>query len=430
MLPSLQVSPIDLYIDEEIMIKAIGCKPNTEVSIQATTYDEKEKKFCSHATYMANQEGIVDVSSQKPIEGTYSGVDRSGLFWSMKHVNSKWDDYYEKTTSDEVSINLFLLVNGDMVDAVTITRHFYKTEIRKEVIQDDEVKGTLFYPETKATYPAVIILGGSDGGLQEHAAAVLASKGYVVLALPYFGVEGVPKDLENIPLEYFEKATIWLQEHPKTNGEISLIGYSRGGELALLLGATFDYYKSIIAGAPSAYVTAGMKNGIFAPVTAWVYNQQPFPQVKFTYRFSTMVSMFKNWALKKPISYLSIWDRTLENKEGLQEARIPTEAIKVPVMFISGGDDQLWPSKRYVNIMEEELKKSNNRSGRNRYLYYEDAGHFLSFPYSYVNLPANVFMNVGSGMTMTFGGTKAANAAAAKDTWAQILEFLKENMDD
>ncbi|MFV8829558.1 acyl-CoA thioester hydrolase/BAAT C-terminal domain-containing protein [Alkalihalobacterium sp. APHAB7] len=399
-------------------------------SIHATTYDEKDKKFCSYATYHANQEGVVDVSSQKPIEGTYNGVDRSGLFWSMKHANSKWDDYYEKTTSDEVSINLSLLKNGEMVDSVTITRHFYKSGIRKEGIQDEEVKGTLFYPESKGKYPAVIILGGSDGGLQEHAAALLASKGYVVFALPYFGVEGVPKDLENIPLEYFQKATTWLHEHPKTNGEISLIGYSRGGELALLLGSTFDYYKSIIVGAPSAYVTAGMKNGIFAPVTAWVYNQQPFPQVKFTYRFSTMFSMVKNWVLKKPISYLSIWDRTLENEDGLQEARIPIEAIKIPVMFISGGDDQLWPSKRYVDIMKEEIKKSTNSSCRNRYLYYEDAGHFLSFPYSYVNLPANVYMNVGVGMTMTFGGTKEANATAAKDTWVQMLEFLNENMGD
>jgi hypothetical protein len=60
-------------------------------------------------------------------------------------------------------------------------------------------------------------------------------------------------------------------------------------------------------------------------------------------------------------------------------------------------------------------------------LYYEHAGHFLSFPYSFVNLPANVFMNVGGGMTMTFGGSKQANAFAAKDSWDKILNFLDEN---
>lgn len=35
-------------------------------------------------------------------------------------------------------------------------------------------------------------------------------------------------------------------------------------------------------------------------------------------------------------------------------------------------------------------------------------------------------MNVGGGMTMTFGGSKSANAAAAKDSWTKILEFLDE----
>ncbi len=43
-------------------------------------------------------------------------------------------------------------------------------------------------------------------GLWEHAAALLASHGYAALALAYFGVEDVPKDLINIPLEYFGTA--------------------------------------------------------------------------------------------------------------------------------------------------------------------------------------------------------------------------------
>lgn len=424
--PVLQISPIDSYIDEDVMIKVTGCSANAEVTIQATTYDEKEKMFCSHARFVASQEGCVDVSSQKPVEGTYSEVDGSGLFWSMKHADSKLDDYYEKSNSDKVTIDLFLIVNGEKVDSVTITRYFYKPGVKKEAIQFEEVKGMLFYPELKGRYPATIILSGSDGGMKEHAAALLASKGYVTLALSYFSGEGVPKDLQDIPLEYFQKATIWLQEHPYVNGKINLIGYSRGGELALLLGSTFNYYNSVIACAPSAYITAGMKNGVFAPVTSWKLGQDPLPYMRFKYRFSTMFMILKNWILKKPVSYLSIWDNTLNDEEGIREARIPVEKINAPVLFISGEDDQLWPSARYVKMMEEKLKKSKNSSGQNRYLYYKDAGHFLSFPYSFVNLPSNVVMNVGGGMTMTFGGSKSANAAAAKDSWEKILDFLSE----
>ncbi|SES64515.1 Acyl-CoA thioester hydrolase/BAAT N-terminal region [Oceanobacillus limi] len=428
MLAKLQVSPINSYIDEEVNIKVMGCMENTEVSIYATTFDETQKKFTSYATFIVPSDRIVDVATQKPVKGTYDTVDASGLFWSMMHTESKWDDYYEKKNSNKVSITLVLKVNGIEQDSLTIQRFFYRDEdVTKETVAHQNIVGTVFHPKQKGTFPAVIVLSGSDGGMQEHAAALLASKGYTVLALPYFGSEeGVPNNLENIPLEYFQEATDWLREHPAVNGNISLIGYSRGGELALLLGATFDSYKSIIAGVPSAYITAGMKNGIFAPVPSWVFQQKPLPYLKFTYRFSSMVAILKNWIVRRPISYLSIWDNSLKNEAGFSENRIAVEDIHAPLLLITGDDDQLWPSSLYVKMIEDKLKHSKT-THQNRYLYYDNAGHFLSFPYSFVNLPAQVYMNVGGGMTMTFGGSKAANAKASRDSWLKILDFLAEN---
>jgi dienelactone hydrolase len=425
--PKIQISSVDSYIDEEVTIKVIGCVKNTKVTIHATTYDEEEKEFCSYAAFTTDHEGNVNVSLQKPMEGTYDQADGSGLFWSMKHAGSTLDDYYEKSSADKVSINLVLKVDGEAYDSVTIHRYFYMDGVKKESVQHADIRGMLFHPERSGRYPAVIILSGSDGGMQEHAAALLASKGYAAFALSYFGAEGVPKDLENISLEYFQEATMWLKKHPYVNGEVSLIGYSRGAELALLVGATFDDYKSVIAGAPSAYITPGMKNGIFANVSSWMFNQKALPNVKFTYRPLTMFSILKNWILRKPISYLSIWDHTLKDQEGKKEVRIPIENIDAPIMFISGKDDQLWPSDRFVKMMENKLKDVKG-SNYNRYLYFDNAGHFLSFPYSFVNLPANIYMKVGGGMTMTFGGSKPANAKAAKDSWSQILEFLDQNM--
>lgn len=425
MTATLQVSSIHSYVDEELIIKVVGAKKNTKVTIHASTYDEKHKKFSSYANFVTNEEGTANVS-QQPIAGTYVEADPSGLFWSMEHSGSKLGDYYEKNNADKISIDLILQVEGKEVDAVTINRYFYMEDTIKETVQHGKTIGTLFHPKRKGQYPAVLILSGSDGGAQEHAAALLATKGYTTLALAYFGVEGLPKDLENIPLEYFQEATKWLKNHPYVNGDINLMGHSRGGELALLLGATFDDYQSIIASAPSAYMTPGMKNGIFSPVPSWTSNQQTLVNVKFKFRFKTITSMLKNWILKKPISYLSIWDDTLKKQKALEKARIPVENIHSPMLLIAGEGDQLWPSSQYVKIMEANLQNTK-WSKSNRYLYYENAGHFLSFPYSLVNLPANVFMNIGGKMTMTFGGSKRGNAEAAKDSWKQILTFLDEN---
>ena len=60
---------------------------------------------------------------------------------------------------------------------------------------------------TAATHaPAVIVVGGSDGGdLYTFVAALLAAHGMTALSLAYFGLDDLPKDLIEIPVEYFAR---------------------------------------------------------------------------------------------------------------------------------------------------------------------------------------------------------------------------------
>ena len=85
----------------------------------------------------------------------------------------------------------------------------------------------------------MIVFGGSEGGLNEYVAATLGSNGFSTLALGYFNFEGLPNQLCEIPLEYFEKAIDWFLEQKSVSSEgAGVIGGSKGGELSLLLGAT------------------------------------------------------------------------------------------------------------------------------------------------------------------------------------------------
>ncbi|HEV2594601.1 MAG TPA: hypothetical protein VGU01_05310 [Sphingomicrobium sp.] len=64
--------------------------------------------------------------------------------------------------------------------------------------------GALHLPPDRARAPALLVLGGSEGG---HATAyrqaqLLAGHGFAAFALAYFGEAGLPSTLENIPLEY------------------------------------------------------------------------------------------------------------------------------------------------------------------------------------------------------------------------------------
>lgn len=55
------------------------------------------------------------------------------------------------------------------------------------------------------------------GGLTEPRASLLANKGYVVLALAYYGYQGLPKNPKTLDLEYFEEAVNYLRRQPEVS---------------------------------------------------------------------------------------------------------------------------------------------------------------------------------------------------------------------
>ena len=80
----------------------------------------------------------------------------------------------------------------------------------RQIKVEGKLHGVLFLPNTQERHPGVLVVGGSEGGMPAHKAAWLASRGYVALALAYFRYDGLPGQLEGIPLEYFGQALAWM----------------------------------------------------------------------------------------------------------------------------------------------------------------------------------------------------------------------------
>ena len=108
---------------------------------------------------------------------------------------------------------------------------------RSLTVAKDGVVGNLFLPAPGSPPRAgVLLLSGSDGTVPAADAALLASHGYPALALGYFNQPGVPKALQNIPVEYFARAARLLRAQPAVNPDaLAVEGHSRGSEAALLL---------------------------------------------------------------------------------------------------------------------------------------------------------------------------------------------------
>jgi dienelactone hydrolase len=121
----------------------------------------------------------------------------------------------------------------------------------------------------------VIVVSGGGGVIEEFKAAVLASHGYAALALAYFAQQGLPRGLVNIPLEYFENAIAWVRAQRWFSDRLLAVwGDWRGGELALLLGATFPEISAVMAWAPSGVIFWALglaEPGDTRPPAAWTF---------------------------------------------------------------------------------------------------------------------------------------------------------------
>ena len=86
-------------------------------------------------------------------------------------------------------------------------------KVKPKVINVNGFQAKYFAKDNLTNKTAVILIGGGQWG--DYWANEFANKEMVALSLPYNGIEGLPKLPEDIDLEYFENAIIWLNQKRK-----------------------------------------------------------------------------------------------------------------------------------------------------------------------------------------------------------------------
>jgi dienelactone hydrolase len=396
--PAIRVDPPAVFVDVPTAITVAGLSPRQQVTITATLRLDSTTVLASWAAFRADDRGRIDAMQQAPDSGTYSGVDGMGLIWSgvEKRMSASADPLPlpEFRPPNDATYNIQVFAGERELDAATLTQRFVPPSARRIAVRDSGLFGTLFVPATPSRPGVVIVLGGSEGGIQspEVFAAALASHGFGALALAYFRAPSLPRQLVEIPLEYFELAVRWVKRREDLDsGRMAILGSSRGGELALLLASRMRDLRSVVAYSPINIVNYGVPNvphpELVPRVATWTYRGIPIP--------------FYSGRLPAP--------------EDAPET-IPVERINGPVLVIAGTNDRVAPSAPMGEAIMRRLARGGRTYG-DTVLIYPDAGHAIALPY----IPVAPRLSVG--------GTPADKARADRESWEHVLQFLRRSLD-
>jgi len=409
---TLQVEPQKALVDAPLTIRVTGLAPGQPAILRAAVPDAEGRLWQAHAGFYADTQGVVDLTRQSPVHGDYEGVNPMGLLHSMTLPLNLRGPGFSYGSMEKLTVRFALEVDGREIHAVEVERWRKAPGVESQEVRENGLVGRLFLPAGAGPHPALLVLGGSEGGLSSaDDAALFASHGYVALALAYFGAEGLPAELAEIPLDYFNKAMDWMEANSLTRQGLGLVGTSKGAEAALLLASKYPAVRAVVVYAPSGVAWSCICEDSGKP--SWTFQGQPVPFVPYamdpTYRPGA------NFPIRPVINYRY----RLQDRERVEQAAIPVERIQGPVLLISGQDDQLWPSAEMAEMILARLRNHQHRFV-SRHLSYEGAGHAIRKAY----LPMGDSTTAARGR-LVLGGTPEANARAQADSWPRVLQFLE-----
>lgn len=277
--------------------------------------------------------------------------------------------------------------------------------VAERTIETATLSATLYAPDDGAAHPAVLVLGGAEGGRSwaKGIARRLAEQGYVALAQSYFNGPGLPPQLSAIPLERLQAGIDYLaQPQRRSPSRIAVLGLSKGAEAALVLAAHDARVAAVVAASPSDVVWQGIDRSGGAAASSWTFSGKPLAYVPFA-------------PCADCKGLLDLYRHSGEAVAADSAAKIAAERIRGPVLLIASAQDQVWPSAQMAASLAGRLKRAGF-AHRVDVLQYPQGGHFaFGLPPTDATLPDDI----GFG-----GGTPSGLREARAHSWAQVTAFL------
>lgn len=404
-------------VGDSVPLSISGLPPGERVEVVSERNLEWPEggRQSARAAFTADARGVVDLSTSRPISGTYAQADGSGLFWSM----APNFPFAFGAKANEFRITAF--VNSRPAARTKVV--FVPTTTQ---VTETPVAGFpgafLVQPTGTRRLPVVIVLGGGEGNdyLARSVAARFAGRGFAVLGLPMYSPRSsfdpkgrfpeLPGAYEELPVERLDTAYAWLRTQPHVDpGRVGLYGHSRGAELALLAATRFKWIRAVAAIAPTDVVNVGW-GGEGSPRSPYTLRGRPVPFVPAPELPRVLGRLDAGLTGETMRDAYERGRRT--HLEAVKAARIPVERFSGPLLVAGAGQDEDWPSAGAAQAIAEARAAHGKQTDL---LIYDRAGHGLS---------QSGWEPPSSGL----GGTPAANAEAQQSLWAATFRFMAESL--
>jgi hypothetical protein len=229
--------------------------------------------------------------------------------------------------------------------------------------------------------------------------------------------KNVPKNLARIELAGFKCALDVLLQHPAASGHVGIIGGSRGGELALILGALYGNDANSERCAGLRAIVSMVPYACVGPAHSW--DEETRKQFRKTYEPA--------WMFQGEV-YVGKGNGADINSSTLQY-RIPSEDISPPLFVVSGGQDKVWcddempPISSMPDLFDASciVQHGGRRNSDDVAIHFPDAGHFF--------LPPFALETVQDDFLLKGGGVSAeASRDAARRAHVALEQFLEKHL--